>query len=233
MPTYKILSFDPGMSTFGFCVSTYDECRFVIRTAKTYNLDEAYKKCSPDKKGKYNINCIKSHILYRFVSDLLVKYRPNFIASEAAFYNPGRPSAYASLLRFIYTLDDIVYRGYGKNVYKMAPLIIKKVASSNVGGKATKEDMREALNNRISKGYIKSSFDIGILDEHAIDASLVGYAFAKLWIPIITASLLSPKITTYTRSVEIDIRNIYEKMEQKRAHCNVTKPRRKKKSNKM
>lgn len=230
MPEYKILSFDPGMKTFGYCVSTYDESVLNIIDANTYNLEMLYREFDLCKRF-YPMVYTKVAILRKIVLKLLMEHKPDYITCEAAFYNPGRPSAFSSLLRFIYTLDEVIYKVCKKSVYKLAPLIVKKVSHSKIGGKATKDDMKVALLENINKGIITSNIDVEYIDEHAVDASLIGYAFTQLWIPIITAKLLPPCIVTYTRGVDKDIERIYKKMEEKHMCCklNIKKKKRKKK----
>ena len=227
MPIYKILSFDPGMNTFGYCISTYDECTYTILDANTYNLETLYREFDKCKRY-YPVVYTKTAILRKIILKLLMEYKPNYIACEAAFYNPSRPSAFSSLLRFIHTLDDTSYRICKKVVYKLAPLIAKKVSHSKIVGRATKDDMRIALSENIEKGIIESEINISDLDEHAIDASLIGYAFTQLWIPIITAKLLPPCINTYTKAVERDIKNIYKKMEKKNMSCSILSKKKRK-----
>lgn len=222
MSLYKILSIDPGMNTFGYCISTYDEFNYTILDANTYNLEILYKEFDKCKRY-YPIVYTKVAILRKLILKLMNENKPDFITSEAAFYNPSRPAAYASLLRFIHTLEDTIYTVYKKNTYRLAPSIIKKISNAHLGGQADKNDMKEALLKNISNKNIKTKIDISQLDEHAIDASLIGYAFTKLWIPIITAGIVPPKITNYTHTLEKDINKIYKKMLEKNSKCKLKK----------
>lgn len=215
---YKILSFDPGMHTFGYCISTYDEHDFIIKDAGTYDLEMLYKEFDKCKRY-YPIVYTKNAILRKLLLKLIRESKPDYIASEAAFYNPSRPAAYASLLRFIYTLEDTVYTILKKNTYKMAPLMIKKVSHSKVKGKATKDDMKVALQENINNEIIQTKLDISKLDEHAIDASLIGYAFTQLWLPLITAKLIHPSIVTFTVKMDKSIDKLYKKMLSDKKSC--------------
>jgi len=231
MSSYKILSIDPGLSTCGYAITIYDEYKPYIIASGTINITSLipmYKTIMKDAL-LFNESVIRTNILKVEITRILDVHNPDFIVSEAAFYNPSRPSAFASLLNCIYCIDELLYLRYTTNIvnssyqgklYKIPPLLIKQ-ASSIYGARPDKEDMYHAFMYLLDHNeiLIDKNVDISELDEHAIDAIHIGNAFCKLWIPVIVSKLIPERITLYTKSIRKSVEDIYRKFIRKNAKC--------------
>lgn len=213
-----ILSIDPGTCNLGYAYSQYDSNHgFVV-------LDYAtVQPCKyPDDLKKYQRHfsgrIVTGLVIQRLVDELLVTYSPTYLCSEDAFYNPARPSAFVSLLIAIYAIESKLFSLHtqGKlqfdtqsKLYKTPPTVIKKIASKQCGGKASKLDMYDALKalveveaisfHKKKRGYCPP---LSEFTEHSVDAICVGYAFTQLWIPLFESKLLDKKCTGFSKQMK-------------------------------
>lgn len=228
MANYTILSIDPGLTTCGYAYSIYDEDAFHVNAAGTTNTEDILR--NHPEKLQYPANTLKSDILADSFQQLIVTYMPQYVVTEAAFYNPSRPAAYASLLRCIFTLEHVLHTANAV-LYKIAPMLIKKESQSTAGAMANKDEMKDALLQLTETKDIILSEDIDIeeLSEHAIDAIHVGRAFTRLWLPLLTAKLIPPRCTTYTKKLRVDVERMFMRMCLRNARCKVNFGKKKRK----
>lgn len=228
MAEYTILSIDPGLTTCGYAYSIYDEDAFRVNAAGTIDTEDILR--NHPEKLQYPANTLKSDILADRFQQLITTHTPQYVVSEAAFYNPSRPAAYASLLRCIFTLEHVLHAA-NIVLYKIAPALIKKESQSVAGAMADKNEMKDALMRLTETKDILLSEDVNTeeLSEHAIDAIHVGKAFTKLWLPLLTAKLVPPRCTTYTKKLRMDIERTFMRMCLRSARCRVNFGKRKKK----
>ena len=189
----KILSFDPGLTCLGWALSVYDLSTDALEVQKFGGLTP--NKIANKKKDLvkvYGSRILALREIEEFVSKLTSTYEPDFVASEDAFFNKLYPSSYAALCLVIHAIERTIFMNYieGTNkvkesasrLYKLAPRMIKKVATGN--SLNFKQGMLESLmdNKGITfklKNSEKLDDVIGQLNEHSVDAISCGYSFAK------------------------------------------------------
>lgn len=215
--SYTLLSIDPGAHNLGAAISKFDDNNFQVQ--KFYSLVPSKYPAEMRKHIKhFTDRTLTGKVISAMVRDLVLEYQPDFIVSEDAFYNPGRPNAFISLLVCIYAAESELYRLLCEDLisdpdraklYKIPPTLVKKIVSDVVGGKASKDDMTAAMEQQVLSGNIK--FDAHAegtcphreaFTEHAVDAICIGYAFTKLWYPIIQAKALPAKITSLNKATK-------------------------------
>jgi hypothetical protein len=217
--TYTVLSIDPGTNSFGYAFSQVTDNNFEVFEHNTL-YPSAYPKESRYRKDHkwYSDRVLCGKVIGRTIRELVMMYKPDYIASEDAFYNPSRPNAFISLLIAIYAMESTLHGMYEEGilidpvtarVFKTPPTLIKKVMSHELGGKATKDDMTTALNCRVQQKEITfRGFKVGkmpdsaLFTEHSIDAISIGFTFSKLWKPMLDAKVLEPRMTSFTKTVK-------------------------------
>lgn len=207
--SYTLLSIDPGISALGYAFSTVD-ITYTVHEANTvhpnkFPNDSVYKR----EKRLFPQRVLNGKRVSEIFEDLVLTYRPDYITSEDAFFNPLRPNAFIALIIALFAMETSLHKLYRQKAipdrigfYKTPPTVVKKILNEDVGGKALKQDMLTALIAKINSGDIQ--FDIDQLDglsEHAVDAIGVGYAFTKLWMPMLEANLLDNTMTSVSRSL--------------------------------
>lgn len=215
---YTVLSIDPGSNSLGYAFSEINGQSMIVRAYESL-APSAYPKGSDYRKHNkyYPDRILTGKIISRTIKDLVHTYNPDYLACEDAFYNPSRPNAFISLLIAIYAMESALYRLYSDGelkdpmtarLYKTPPTLIKKVMNHDLGGKATKIDMMDALTHRVQEGAISFSGypsrklpDASTFTEHSVDAISIGYTFSKLWKPILEANILEPRMNAFTKTV--------------------------------
>lgn len=217
--SYTLLSIDPGINSLGWAISQCYPNQLIIEKFGTL-YPTVYPKGSKLKGDSkhYSDRIIGSRILRIWLKEIIATYQPDYICSEDAFYNPGRPSAFTSLLIAIYAMESKLYAMYtngeintpeSAKIYKLAPTTIKMIMHhelTEIGGKAEKSDMTNALRLRVDKKQIKFAQykkfpSIEDLTEHSVDAICIGYGFTQLWKPLLEAEILENRMTAFTKSV--------------------------------
>lgn len=221
---YTVLSIDPGSNSFGYAFSEVEDD---ILTVKEYESlsPSSYPKGSVLRIHRkwYPDRLLTGKIISATIKDLIFTYKPDYITSEDAFYNPARPNAFISLLIAIYAMESAIYRLHADGdipdpmrarLYKTPPTLIKKVMNYSLGGKSTKLDMLDALVERVNNQTIKFAGyktkkmpALTEFTEHSVDAISIGYTFAQLWKPLLDANILEPRMTAFTKSVSKLLKN--------------------------
>ena len=178
---YTLLSIDPGFTSFGYAISTIHpgghmdlkRCGVEHPTAEA---DRAARKEMVAKLGRPMVQMIVLREMLKRIIDL---DHVNFFACEDAYYNPKRPSAFASLIRVLTILDMAVYDIAGGMVTKIPPSIAKKHVYQ---GGANKNDVKEAVLHHpdINWSAVAMEKDITTFTDHTYDAVAIGYAFAQI-----------------------------------------------------
>lgn len=216
---YTVLSIDPGTNSFGYAVSQVTENYLEVFEHNTL-YPSAYPKESRYRKDHkwYSDRVLCGKVIGKTIFDLVTTFKPDYIASEDAFYNAARPNAFISLLIAIYAMESTLHGMYENGiltdpvtarVFKTPPTLIKKVMSHDLGGKATKDDMTTALRCRVQQkeivfhGYkVGTMPDSTMFTEHSVDAIGIGFTFSKLWKPMLDAKILEPRMTSFTKTVK-------------------------------
>ena len=211
----KILSVDPGMHNLGVAFSVLDE-EFVVQDYRSLTPSKHPADIRKHRKF-FSDRTLTGSVISSMIKELVLEFDPDYITCEDTFYNPGRPQAFISLLVAITAMEAELYRMYyaglidiphKARVYKIPPKLIKKVVSENIGGNANKLDMYDALKLQAEKGVIRFAGQpvghiapLSEFTEHSVDAIDIGYAFTKVWKPIIDNKLLDEKCTSFSKAV--------------------------------
>jgi Holliday junction resolvasome RuvABC endonuclease subunit len=180
---YRILSIDPALSSCGWSIldlvieqyKKNTEPQIIVnRFGCIKSYQEAIKAANREKAEFYSKSLLSLSLLKKNISKLLDEFKPNFVTIEDAFFNPKRPSAYASLINCISTISLLCKEHYLLPVYRI-PTRSAKQCIFGEGG-ANKNDIREAV--LASKNItFKQKKNIDNLDEHEADSIAVGYFF--------------------------------------------------------
>lgn len=172
----RLCGIDPGISNLGISIiDLYSDDRLIVNYSETLVGDNLINPkqfiCEVFGKRYAKIVAITNGI-----SDILQIYYPNIVISEAPFYNPHCPEAYAALVEVINMTKHTVFN-FNPSVYfeTIDPSTIKK--SMGVSGRSGDKDlMRMAL---LNKNIIyNNGINPAILSEHAIDSICVCIAKA-------------------------------------------------------
>lgn len=173
-------------------------------------------------RTQFSDRIMTGKVISRLAEKLIRDYDPTYICSEDAFYNPARPNAYISLLIAIYAIESKLFSMHTEGelssesqakLYKTPPTLIKKVVSKPLGGKANKLDMYDALRSLVQAKEI--SFrgkrkgicpPLEEFTEHSVDAICVGYAFTKIWLPLIGTKLIDRKCTSFSKQMRNNLK---------------------------
>lgn len=174
----RILSFDPGTTCLGWAVSNYTLENDKMQVIKYGNTTPSYlaKKMKEDCE-RYTQQMISLHVIELAAKELIELYKPTFVVTEDAFFQPGRVNAFIALKLCIHTIARVC-KDNNLGLFKLAPCDIKKMISGM--GNANKITIQESILNHpdISfKAAKQLSFDKMI--EHEADAIAVGWAFTK------------------------------------------------------
>lgn len=174
----KILSFDPGLTTSGWTMSRYTKETKIFVVVKcgilTPNRVVSYANMR-DEVAIYGKRILTLSLLQKYFMELYEEYEPDYIVTEAAFYNPRRPNAFAALLQWITAIELCLRDNYQKPLYKIAPKSVKQcISGRGDSGKLKVEDA--VLNN---KNIIIEQENINEFTEHVFDSIAVGYTFVQ------------------------------------------------------
>jgi len=174
--SYRILSFDPGLSFSGWAYSLADD------TTNIFTVDE-YGMITPNKTvghkeyrssvSRYGQRIITLTLLREMFRELYLKYEPDVVVSEDAFFNPRRPSAYEALIHWILTISLVLKDEFNKPLYRIPPKLVKKFISGV--GTSNKIGVQEAIFKH--KDIVFNPALTGVeLTEHEGDAIAIGYS---------------------------------------------------------
>jgi len=155
-------------------------------------------RCKPDIKY-FNRRVITTPIIRENVSSLVNKYRPDYVASEDAFYNPKFPLAYGALAICVHTIEKTLYLLWKDAIQhlttteqliqevpeccvlrKYAPKIMKMMVTGSGSADKTKIARSILQNNSIKLPEVKfDEHGVCTLAEHEYDAVGIGYTFMK------------------------------------------------------
>ena len=168
----RILAIDPGTTNTGIAIIDIDaNLQLHLIFAETIDailLSQQYK----DIAYLYGIRQAKIHAIATQIKYICTLYTPDVVISEAPFYSPTRPNAFAALVETITTI-----RCYVRQVFPyidfstIDPSTVKKnMGVSGISG--DKSLMLKAV--KLQRLSYENSVNLDSLDEHAIDAISVG-----------------------------------------------------------
>jgi hypothetical protein len=177
---YRILSFDPGSYSLGMAVQrlNVETMTLTVLHAETFKVDRYIDKesfeCVVHSERTARLNAIS-----RYVIQCCETWGPASCAIELP-YMGSMASAYGSLKEVVLTLRNaFITWNPSRSPFFYEPSVIKKAA--NVSGKSGDKTL---MTNAIKTSTIIDLGDINLdtLDEHTIDAILIGHAHLKLGI---------------------------------------------------
>ena len=175
--THRILSIDPGLSVTGWAISDIDNGRM---TVVQHGEIVAQKEM---KNHKEEINIFGKRLftldyIEEQTDELVKKYNPTDVVSEDAFWNPKFPDAFMAICLCIFTMARIIKKQHSLILHKLAPRLVKNLATGN--GNADKTKVKSSITSNPAIIISKPE----LLSEHESDAIAIGYAFAlnNYWI---------------------------------------------------
>lgn len=215
--SYTLISVDPGMNNLGYAYSEVDDNgNFTVGDYGCLSPSKYDTSLKKDRKY-FTDRILTGKVIRDMTLRMIEKYHPDFFCSEDAFFNPSRPNAYANLLITIFGIESCLYKHYCTHreidyrsclLYKIPPTLVKKVFDMEQGGKAGKTDMYMALAAHAKEKHIKfKKHPAGwfpkenTITEHSVDAIGIGYAFSRIWYPIIVSSVLDKHCTSINKFV--------------------------------
>lgn len=181
----KILSFDPGLSTSGWNFSLYDPVKkimYIDSCDMLYPNESVNLSKHKVSSIRYGTRIMTLDQLRRDIKTLMDTFRPDFVVSEDAFYNPSRPTAYCALVQWITTVSMVLFDEYNHTLFKLAPKIAKQVISG-FGG-AEKLGVQYAVTHK-GDIHFNKTIKIEELTEHMCDSIGIGYTFIQEILPSI------------------------------------------------
>lgn len=194
---YKIISFDPGISSLGWALSVYDmDCD--ILEVQRFGTLKASKLASKQKElsDTYGSRVMALKEVEDHVRQLVTSFSPDYVCSEDAFFCTKYPNAYGALLMCVHSVRRVLFdmhesehitKPTARVLHTFAPMMIKRVASSKAT--SNKSDMLAALtqNNKIVFKSTKADI-LTKMDEHEVDAISCGYTFVTTTLPTLLCS---------------------------------------------
>jgi Holliday junction resolvasome RuvABC endonuclease subunit len=175
----RILSIDPGLNTTGIAVTEAEITNKHIysifaETLVTQKLSDR----SEFVEDTVSERMIKLTKLSDAVRSIIQYSNPSIVVIENPFYNMRRPSAFGALMEVVTTLHRTVVE-HNPNIYfiTISPYEVKK--SVKAGLTEGKDSVKEMMAN-VPEIMSKLICDFNQLDEHAIDAIGVMYAWLTL-----------------------------------------------------
>lgn len=172
-----ILSFDPGLSFSGWTYSIGDQSSFTVQEygMLTPNKSTGHKEYR-EQVNTFGTRVVTLCLLRDMIHELMDRFHPDYVVSEAAFFNPGRPGAFEALTHWIITVSLVLRDSYAMRLYTIPPKSAKKVVSGK--GDSVKMEVTEAvLRNPEIKFVNKPAAED--LTEHEGDSIAIGYALWK------------------------------------------------------
>jgi Holliday junction resolvasome RuvABC endonuclease subunit len=171
--TVTILSIDPGTIRLGFSIIKLSIKDLEIVEAFAWTIEatrlEFYKEDVVLVHGEKFARIIAIKKMFKYVLEF---YRPLSVVCESPFFNMTRPSAAGPLYELLATIEQTVFEWDDqKPLYKVEPKTVKKAVGASANAK--KDEVRVA----VSKVPELQCACLDFLDEHAIDAIAVGYAY--------------------------------------------------------
>ena len=181
--TVRILSFDPGLSYSGWNFSSYKlkTGEMVIHRFGMFSPNERVGSADMRKDStRYGQRIMTLASLRQQLRELMDTYKPDFVVSEAPFFNATRPTAYCALVQWITTVELVLFDEYKAPLFKLAPKFAKKVVSG-FGG-AEKLGVQYAIMHKAGIRF-KHKIEESDLTEHICDSIGIGYTFIQEILP--------------------------------------------------
>lgn len=184
----KILAFDPGLSSAGWAIITVNikKSAIVVSHVGMLKISQIVGRVKYEEEREiFGDRVVALGALEHSLYDMAEKYKPDFIVTEDAFYNPRRPAAYMALTQWITQLEMAMYR-WRKPVYRIPTRLAKQCVAS--AGGADKPNVQAALFSAADI-TIKPKLRQIVKDTNVSDALAVAYTFVKMALPTLITQL--------------------------------------------
>lgn len=191
MSEFKILSFDPGLTTLGWAFNKYNTETSKMTVLK-YGSYKSTKVAMKDKEmcNIYGHRMIALNLLEEEVCRLIDSFKPDYIASEDIFLHIRHVNAFAALTLCLHSMRRAAYTRK-MTIYTMAPCDIKKVTAST--GHADKEAIQKSILENPNIEIIENKqIPLDKMVEHEADAISVGYAFSTVTLQTLLLEMSEP-----------------------------------------
>ena len=178
----KILGIDPGINHTGWSIGSFDPVSNTI-AVPIYGEIQAHNIAKKEARREFKTyGSLVSLNFYKREFDLLIDhYKPDFVASEDAFYNPRCPNAFLSLKLCIHTIQRLLFERMMR-LYLIAPTVAKQAVWGK--GTANKLAIQESIQNLPDlKIRDTKQHPITEMQEHEADSIAIMYAFVKNILP--------------------------------------------------
>ena len=174
-----LLTLDPGLTNAGWVVSEYNfktKKLHVIAMGLIHGNNYAELKAQEQAVQAFGKRMISLAAIRTGFVAIYEQFKPDFVASENAFFNRFRPAAFVALNDFIGTIRNVLYLQYDQPLYLISPKSIKRAVCV---GDAKKQDIADGVRNNKNITFgIKDIPDV----EHTWDAVGGAYAFVQLYL---------------------------------------------------
>lgn len=174
----RILGIDPGSDTMGFGVIHCDAHTLQITACEAFTVQASRL---PGRDWLGSIHGDRMRRLYTHADHLSIvlgDLQPAAVASEAPFYNPRMPGAFAPLVETMYTLrQTVAAHDPWMQLYTITPSQVKNGVGAAGGGN------KDAVKKAILEKTPLASCCLGSIeqyDEHSVDGLAVAYVMHQM-----------------------------------------------------
>lgn len=181
--TFRILSFDPGLTCTGWCLSEYNVITGKLKVLKfgsIHAIKLASVAAQRDLVNKYGKRLITLQILDQHIRKIISVNKPDYVTSEDAFCNPRRITAFVALSQWLANTQGLLYKEFKLPLYKLAPKHIKRVLTGD--GTSGKINIQKTVLAH-DKIDFKSNLPTTSMNEHEADAIGINYTFVQTMLP--------------------------------------------------
>lgn len=177
----RIIGIDPGSTELGLCILDFDIRTMKVLLVKPFTVYVDKLSQNESIAATRGNRVARLDALRKTLCAVFTEHRPDIVVSEAPFYNPRMPGAFAPLVETM----DTIGRAVGDydpviRLATLAPSIVKKGVESAAGSN-DKGLVRDALQKIPELGLTAQI--VSRLSTHATDAAAVAYTKFKLCAP--------------------------------------------------
>lgn len=170
----RIMGVDPGTENLGMSLGICDFSTpaYKVEQATTFNIKSIIHKSNPYLVEHQSRNIAMYTAVYRLVYQAVHDLQPDLVICESPYMDRRFPLSYMLLSLCVQAVQQAV-KDY--SVFIQFETIDPASAKMGVGAKGNSGDKDKMRNAVLSTSNIVSSFDLKLLDEHAIDSIAIGY----------------------------------------------------------
>lgn len=175
---FKILAFDPGLTTTGWSLlegSLDSDKLTVLKIGEIHPGPTVGRASYRDEVERYDKRTISLAYLKEQIISLLDETKPDAIAAEDIYINMQRPQAYGALCMWI-AIVRALCRDFAAKYLVTIPTKICKKAMTNVGSSGKETVQQCIVNNK--KIEFKDPYTLQQMTEHEADSIAVAFALS-------------------------------------------------------